>query len=406
MPNGERLLDERLLCRVHTAKQRALLLVEQIDRLSRSDFPHPDGQSALNEIRLRFEEHLARIEAATGLSERLLQSLAQTIHYEVELYLPVLGFILRSTNVRNAFELYDPLKHLVKQVVDQEAKLIISSEWDFVPFTYPMSLEALPNFVLVGGPAHESHHPFIIPLAGHEIGHTVWRYSEVGTELERVFAEELSSFIDSDTELKEELTEEYGPDYLGQILEFAAKRVEELYCDAFGYRLFGDAYAYAFERVLYPGMEIRDDRYPTIGQRLNLMRFMSNRWAGNLPEKFEEGWIVEGAGYYGDIDDIIDKASEATFEPIVKSVEETFRGAGVQQNAPKEIDEVYQTLRSGRPYQKSVSIGCLLNGAWLALREKYAGGAGDFEELLSEVTLKSLEVSQYLQLTGGGDAKS
>src|SRR4051812_25114337 len=43
------------------------------------------------------------------------------------------------------------------------------------PFTYPFVFSELPNFVLIGLPASESDNPLIIPLAGHELGHSVWK---------------------------------------------------------------------------------------------------------------------------------------------------------------------------------------------------------------------------------------
>lgn len=55
----------------------------------------------------------------------------------------ILGMILRSTNVRNPFELYFPFKRLAKTLLDGNVKLLMSSEWDFVPFTYPMNVEIL-----------------------------------------------------------------------------------------------------------------------------------------------------------------------------------------------------------------------------------------------------------------------
>src|SRR3546814_14740255 len=59
----------------------------------------------------------------------------------------------------------------------------MSSEWKFVPFTYPMTLDWLPGFALVGGPAPESDNVLIVPLAGHEIGHSAWRSKQLKDQL-------------------------------------------------------------------------------------------------------------------------------------------------------------------------------------------------------------------------------
>src|SRR3546814_13427221 len=68
----------------------------------------------------------------------------------------------------NAFEMHFPLKRLVETAVSPDARLIMSSEWKFAPFTYPMTLDWLPGFALVGGPAPESDNVLIVPLARSE----------------------------------------------------------------------------------------------------------------------------------------------------------------------------------------------------------------------------------------------
>ena len=96
---------------------------------------------------------------------------------KLQTYLPLLGFILRSTNVRNAFEAYPPLLRLARRLLGADTQLILSSEWDFIPVIYH-SIRALPKYVLIGFPAPESSNPLLIPLAGHELGHSVWKSPE------------------------------------------------------------------------------------------------------------------------------------------------------------------------------------------------------------------------------------
>jgi hypothetical protein len=52
--------------------------------------------------------------------------------------------------------------------------VVISSEWDFSPLTYSLNVSVLPNFLLIGMPVPESGNALILPLAGHELGHSVW----------------------------------------------------------------------------------------------------------------------------------------------------------------------------------------------------------------------------------------
>ena len=98
--------------------------------------------------------------------------------HDLAQYTPILGFILRSTNIRNAFEARGPLVRLAQKLLSKNTKLIVSSEWQYSPFVHP-PIQDLKNFVLIGLPAPESSNPLIIPLAGHELGHAVLRTGTV-----------------------------------------------------------------------------------------------------------------------------------------------------------------------------------------------------------------------------------
>src|SRR5271166_63597 len=148
-PSGPQTTAEfRLACARH--KLRAFL--REIDGLLTSEFPHPDGREALEQLYAHYDGRLKRAERARPSSSIADRHLAQ-VNESVSLHTDVLGFILRSTNVRNAFEVYVPLRRLIQQIIGKDARLITSSEWKFIPFTYPMTLDELPNYVLVGSPA-------------------------------------------------------------------------------------------------------------------------------------------------------------------------------------------------------------------------------------------------------------
>jgi hypothetical protein len=92
--------------------------------------------------------------------------------------MPLAGFLVRSTNVRNAFELYRPLLRLARDLLEptvtpdqRRTRLVLSSEWEYSPLSYS-ELPDLPGVVLIGLPAPESSNPLLVPLAGHELGHS------------------------------------------------------------------------------------------------------------------------------------------------------------------------------------------------------------------------------------------
>lgn len=157
--------------------QKIHLVLAQISRLLESEFPHSDSKDALARLKLVFQDDEKRIEACLRVSDSALKEQAcAEANFHIARFLPILGFALRSTNTRNAFEFFVPLVQLSRKILKRnDAKLILSSEWDYSPFTYPFVFSELPNFVLIGLPASESDDPLIIPLSGHELGHSVWK---------------------------------------------------------------------------------------------------------------------------------------------------------------------------------------------------------------------------------------
>ena len=144
--------------------------------LSSGDFPHSHSRDALLHIGAIFETGLARVESlADGVDPAITRALCASELKRIFSLYPILGFLLRSTDVRNAFEIHGPFLRLIQKVLGTDSKLVISSEWDFSPFTFlPPSEFALHDTVLIGVPTSEASNALLIPLAGHELGHNIW----------------------------------------------------------------------------------------------------------------------------------------------------------------------------------------------------------------------------------------
>lgn len=155
------------------AVQRLKAVLQEIERLKDSDFPHTDSEVVLDRFKsiflsrkIRLEniiDNNSEIDVAFGFCSESLVTL--------ELLHPLLGNILRSTDIRNSFEVYRPLLNLFRKLIGPEIILILSSEWDYSPFVLNQILE-MPNVAMIGLPASEAGNPLLIPLAGHELGHT------------------------------------------------------------------------------------------------------------------------------------------------------------------------------------------------------------------------------------------
>ena len=100
------------------SQRRLSAFLEEVQRLRGSEFPYPHSEHALSLIEDFFSNYLRQLKKLTPASDpstiRAACAAELTGLFE---YLPLLGFILRSTNPRNAFEVYGPLLRLARDVV-------------------------------------------------------------------------------------------------------------------------------------------------------------------------------------------------------------------------------------------------------------------------------------------------
>lgn len=156
---------EVVLCTQRRARSFDRTLTGLLD----CEFPYGDGRLAarrlLNGFRkfreedfepgIRSRDPSMQLDACTLLNAKIAN-----LHI-------IAGLILRSTHTRNAFELFDPLKRLARDLLGDVA-LVLSSEWHYVPFAHPSMLH---QTIFIGMPAVEAGCILFAPLTGHELGH-------------------------------------------------------------------------------------------------------------------------------------------------------------------------------------------------------------------------------------------
>jgi len=334
----------------------------------------------------------------------------------------LLGFILRSTNTRNAFEVYAPLLRLSKNIVNIDTKLIVSSEWSYSPFTY-ISYETLSGFVLIGFPATESSNPFLIPLAGHEIGHTIWTEKN----LKKIFDDLLTKSIVCEIgknwkeyaaifpgERESDLGMELFPAKWKEAHIWSMRQVEEVFCDMIGLRLFGFAYLYAFAYLLGPLTNTqRSVKYPAIRDRALILIEAANKWGIRIPEDyidfFPEKNKTNGLGRKGDSDGdeemdrrvayllrLADSARRSIVREIFAPAESEVSDDFVVDVDGSGVIDVMKCFQIMVPPLKCEGIGIILNAAWRGLLEKDFFKNKNYnsnkKEYLSELILKSMEI--------------
>ena len=273
-------------------RKKLQAFLRQISHLLLSDFPYLSSESALKLIKDYFEQALLRLDRASLASNRnVLVQTCITINERIRQYLPILGFLLRSTNIRNCFEAYHSFAGMARALIGPDAEVIMSSEWDFAPLTYPMNVRVLPNHVLIGMPSSESPNALVLPLAGHELGHSVWRIENLENKwvaavrqkarvemksrwpaFIRAFPEHLS-LKPTDAELGGNM---FLINTQSEIGTLSLSQIEEIFCDATGIHLFGESYAYAFHYLLAPSLGgVRSITYPPLDLRAQLIATLS-----------------------------------------------------------------------------------------------------------------------------------
>src|SRR5262249_41795396 len=102
---------------VDFVSQKVLAVLAQIEHLRTSDFPYAEPKSALGLLAELYKRDLDRLSSIDEtVDARVRQQACAHANARVFQYYPVLGFILRSTNIRNAFAIYNPLLHMCRTI--------------------------------------------------------------------------------------------------------------------------------------------------------------------------------------------------------------------------------------------------------------------------------------------------
>lgn len=423
-------------------KARLQSVLDEVAHLKQSEFPYPASFDALEAIFINLKEYAADIddyEKDTGADQENIITWCSDLLRTLGFYIPRLGFILRSTNVRNAFELYRPFLRLAEQILkdssEKKIKLILSSEWDYSPYTYEQST-VLPGFLLIGLPASESSNPLLLPLCGHELGHAIWKQramnGKVGDAIQSaidgakvVYQDEYRQFMLSvdPTGLKKlqtipkPVTRQNIPiesdlfqlRILEDAFSWAGQQAEETFADCVGIRLFGRSYLYAFAYLLAPNNQgNRSPRYPNTLTRIKNMLHAADRY----------GFSMDAAEYLKQFADkpdsrsfdnqfrskIADTAHAEVVDRIINDVDGILKEANSPQTDEEQVEKIVNRYRRVVPAQDVRSLADIVNAGWRVFND--ATFWDDTPQIstkkslvLKELVLKNIELLEIESLT-------
>jgi hypothetical protein len=400
--------------------------LEEIKRIEESDFPYGQSQDALARIRQLFEEYRGKIRALPrDKSPDIVKALCGEVLTALFRYLPLLGFILRSTNVRNAFEIYGPLLRLSQKILRGDTKLILSSEWRmYSPFTY-LRIPALPDFVLIGFPAPESANPLLVPLAGHELGHTVWSSNNYGSKYKNLIEQRIIDDIEKRSDDYQKLfpidnlksgeaeTNIFVRQRIALASAWALRQAEEYFCDFLGLYLFDEAYLHAFAYLISPspGGE-RAVFYPKVKNRVARMIEASKEYnklspdSYNVPDGFSDLFQDESEPAASEREkkfflELADPASSSVISALIEEARTIVSASSIAPVTKDEKKHVLDSFKFVVPPQNA-QLSSIVNAAW-EVYHKDAFWSEIPPELknstLKELTLKSIEVLEIEFIT-------
>jgi hypothetical protein len=409
------------------ARLRSFL--EEIGRLEELEFPYSHSEEALKQLQVLFQRKLARLETFDERSDPgiVKQECALALS-SLFLYLPLAGFILRSTNVRNAFEVTRPLLRLAQDVLepgisqaDRKTKLLLSSEWDYSPFVYK-DIPDLPNFVLIGLPAPESANPLLVPLAGHELGHSLYAKNkltdrwmpEVKTYIVEIIKQRWTdykaAFPYPNISADEIETNLFAVQNWRHAVSWCLRQCEETFCDCIGLRLFGTAYLHAFSYLLSPNSGMRTAEYPNMAKRIGNLEKAAAHYKVSIPEKyaamFEDNNFVGLAATDAFRVSLADQALDKMVKEIIDTADSSVKTAGVPSASSEEVDRIYKSFLRVVPAQESRTLADILNAGWQAFHDRdlwssFPQIANRKNGVLKELVLKTIEVFEIEHLTEG-----
>lgn len=392
--------------------------------LEKADFPYPDIKDVLGKIKELLQ---TRKDALASLSSETNPQAMKAICREsldtVFHCLPLVGFLTRATDVRNPFELYDAMRRLVSQVLPPEqsgsAQLIISSEWDYSPYTWVLPSElGLQNVVFIGLPASESGNALAIPLAGHELGHNVWRTYNMGTK----YSEEVRATMQEVIEL--ELFDEYDkmfpeisePEHVSTVLgaatwsecwQWGLSQVEEIFCDYFGILVFRSSFLQSFSYLLAPGNPVRNVHYPDNLERVDAHIYAAERANVVPPEGYREAFEGTGEAWSEKANLWLKTTAlvcKRLWPTLYSDAKRIVKETAVDRSSESEIEEIRRCFELGVPTKGAAELTNIVQAGWEFYKNQYGSwresypfmGSGDqrYSGMLSDIIFKSIEVSE------------
>ena len=405
------------------ACERIKSVLDSIRQLKASEFPYNDSKAALCKIQTLFEDSLHRLSATHSDPDFRRQLCAISLR-QLFIYVPILGFILRSTNVRNAFEIFATLRDISKRALWPEVKLILSSEWAYSPMVYHQ-IRVLPGFVLIGLPASESSNPLLVPLCGHEVGHAIWDKHKTDLEsvIKNLFYQNVRGHIANNWQRYAELFPSidkpenlsasiFAETTLWQTLGLLTQQSQECFCDFVGLRIYGTAFLHAFAYLSAPCLSSpRPIAYPKLVKRVNYLVKAAHKYEFDVPEGYEDIFENRTEPQLASIDklrlSISDYMLDRISDELISKAEDIIAETEIPKPSKMESNRISKRFELVVPASRCKCLADILNAAWQAygnhnLWKEVPEVVEHKNQILKDLVLKNIEIFEVEQILKSG----
>lgn len=284
------------------------------------------------------------------------------------------------------------------------------------PHVY-LPIVELPDFVLLGLPACESGNPLLIPLAGHELGHTAWRCRHIEANYwpdkidKLILAEVKKREADYEQWFRARADDLFVKQDVSPACVSALRQLEETFCDCVGVRLFSDSYLHAFACLVLPNISAkRSFFYPSAKQRFANLKAAADRYGVEFSDDYNEWFVTEPVSAKGSKEQFLLSLADSAVAALVPDVISKAENPADVADVPKmDAEKVKQSLKSLHLFVPATDAGCLVNiltAGWQVYRnpqfwQDVVNPPKDRIATLYELVLKSIEVLEIETVLGG-----
>lgn len=390
-----------------------------------TSFPHTDSTSAVDILISIL--NVTKAFFSTPSSSAVTRQMEMEATALISEILELLGVISNSANVRNSFEIHGPVLHLAKKLLgDQKANLVISFEWNYIPYTYPQNHPHLPSFVIIGLPASEASNALVLPAIGHELGHSLWRRDNCRSYFEPNITKEIVSAIKGTFKSDYNriysslnITADQCDDYRNlwtwdEAADYCFRQVEEIFSDFTGLALFGTSYLDSFEYLLSPSLSTeRSPEYPSVERRAQYLEVHAPLLNVATRPNFTSEFVKQVSPFHvASISElqmsVADAASDALVQSIAHHVLGLMNSRKLSPPDDAETNSIVSRFLKGVPAEHTTGVGAIINAGWAVLKSAHFMARFDNAErmkTINELVLKSIEIFEIERMISNGSQK-